>query len=928
MDYSKTVNLPDTPFSMKAGLTNLEPLYLQKWDKAEIYQRQQENRKDADVFILHDGPPYANGEIHIGHGINKIYKDIILKYKFLRGFKTPYIPGWDCHGLPIELKAMEQLGQDVKEMQPLKIIGKCRDYAMKYVKIQMEGFKRLGVFADWENPYLTLSSQYEGSIVEAFGRLVEKGYIYRGLRPILWCPNCGTALADAEVEYHDHTSPAIFVLFPVKSHQVPGLDKPVSVMIWTTTPWTLPANTGLSFHPEEEYAAYLLHGEYIIMARKLADSVLSIHGHAAEKEVRLTRADLENLSVAHPWIDRESKIVFGEHVTMDTGTGVVHTAPGHGMEDYFAGLAYGLPMLSPVDDEGRFTDDVPEWKGMKVGEANNAIIEFLSAKGRLYHRSDLLHSYPHCWRCKKPVIFRSKPQWFFKVSDKELSKNTISFLDKIKWYPKWGEERFRNMLEGRPDWCLSRQRRWGVPIPAFYCKKCGDAVTNKEIIDKVKPIISAEGIEAWYKRDIADFIPEGLACPKCGHQEFEKEKDILDVWFDSGVSHFAVLDRRDNLHSPADVYLEGNDQYRGWFQSSMWMSMAIHGRPPYKAVITHGMALDEQGKPMHKSHGNTIAPKAVYEKFGADVFRLWFVTEDSTHEMRIGEVMIQKSVDSYRKIRNTFRYLMGNLKHFDQTEPLAYKEMMDIDKYALALLHGLTQRVEKFYDGYEFFRGFREIYNFCAIDMSNRYLDILKDRLYIYPADSVEGRSGRTALSYILKSLMTMLAPILPFTMEEVFQKFYAAEKETFNESVHLGAWIGAAAEWDNPAIVKKFDEIMNIRETALKALENLRTAGMIGNSVDAKITIKPANPEQKKLLEEYKDQLRYFFIVSRAEAADTVTLPTAEENGVAVYAEKAEGEKCDRCWNYSTHVGEDHDHPTLCERCAPIVKVSGFKAE
>jgi isoleucyl-tRNA synthetase len=921
MEYSKTVNLPDTPFSMKAGLTNLEPRYLAAWEKAGIYNRQLESRKDAQTFILHDGPPYANGEIHIGHAVNKIFKDIIIKYKYLRGFKVPYVPGWDCHGLPIELKAMEQLGEGAKDMPALKILGKCRDYANKYIKLQMEGFKRLGVFGEWDNPYLTLSKDYEASIVEAFGLLVEKGYIYRGLRPILWCPSCQTALAEAEVEYHDHTSPAIFVKFPVKEHKIAGLDGKAFVMIWTTTPWTLPANTGLSFHPDEEYAAYQVEGEYLILARKLAETVFAIHGHNVENEIVLNKKDLESLNVRHAWIDRESKVVFGGHVTMDTGTGIVHTAPGHGMEDYFAGLAYKLPMLSPVDDQGRFTDDVPEWAGMKVGDANKEIIKFLDDQGLLYNKDDLEHSYPHCWRCKGPVIFRSKPQWFFKVSDNELSKSALGFLSSIKWFPEWGEERFRNMLDGRPDWCLSRQRKWGVPIPAFYCKKCGEAVIDKEIVKKVIPVIKAEGIEAWYKHETADFLPVGYKCPKCGHTEFDKEKDILDVWFDSGVSHFAVLDQRDYLQSPADIYLEGNDQYRGWFQSSMWMSVALKGKPPFKTIITHGMALDEQGRQMHKSLMNSVAPKVIYDKFGADVLRLWFVSENSTHDMRIGDTMIQKSVDAYRKLRNTFRYLMGNLKKFDRANPMPYKDMMDIDKYALALLSGLTKRVGEYYDGFEFFRGFRDIYNFCVIDMSNRYLDILKDRLYIYPADSAEGRSGRTALSHILKSLMTMLSPILPFTMEEVFQKHYASEPETMKESVHLQKWIETPAEWDNPEIFKKFDEIMNMRDSVLKALEVLRFAGTIGNPMDAKVTVKAANAEQKKMLDEYKDHLRYFFIVSQVSIADEIKNPTTEENGFAVSAEPADGAKCGRCWNFSTHVGADADHPELCERCVPVVK-------
>jgi isoleucyl-tRNA synthetase len=918
MDYSKTVNLPKTKFGMKAGLAQKEPAYIQRWDKMGLYEKQLEKRKSAPAYILHDGPPYANGEIHIGHALNKILKDIIIKYHYFKGNRTPYVPGWDCHGLPIELKVTEKLGDKAKQIPVLALRDECRKYALKFVKAQKEGFKRLGVFGEWENPYLTLSEEYEASIIEAFGELVELNYIYRGLRPILWCPSCETALAEAEIEYKDHNSPSIYVKFPVNSHKINGVKDKVYVMIWTTTPWTLPANTGLSFHPDEEYVALNVGDETAILAKKLASSVLSLKNLKPDNEITLTRDDLLSMNVRHPWIDRESKIVFGGHVTMDTGTGIVHTAPGHGMEDYFVGLENALEMLSPVDDEGRFTNDVPEWKGIKVKEANGSIIEFLDKKGLLYHHSDFSHSYPHCWRCKGPVIFRSKPQWFFRVSDKTLSEKVLSELSKIKWIPKWGEERIRNMLAGRPDWCLSRQRNWGVPIPAFYCKDCDEAVLNKGTIDNIISIVKKEGVEVWYKREAAELLPKGYKCPKCGGANFSKETDILDVWFDSGVSSLAVLDKRPNLSRPADVYLEGSDQYRGWFQASLWPSVAVRDAAPFKTIVTNGWVLDEQGKQMHKSLGNTVSPAEVFNKFGADVLRIWVVSEDYTRDLRIGEHMIQACADSYRKLRNTFRYLLGNLDGFTPENSVKYNDMLDIDKYALAKLFALSNRVEAFYDEFEFHRAFREIYNFCVIDMSNRYLDILKDRLYIYAENSKERRSAQTVLYHILKQLMIMLAPILPFTMEEIYHSYFAKSED---DSVHLEDWIFSDKEWNNGALIEEFDFLMEIRETVQKALELIRNDGIIGNSLGGKIKIKSLTGKAKTVLEKHKNDLRYIFIVSQVEICDNIDNPTFKDNSVEVSAMKADGEKCARCWNFSVETGKSDKFPELCERCAPIVE-------
>lgn len=919
MDYSKTVNLPKTGFKMKAGLTQKEPMFLKRWEKMGLYQKQLEKREGAPLFILHDGPPYANGPIHMGHALNKILKDIIVKYKYFSGFKTPYVPGWDCHGLPIEHKVTKELGEKAKDLSTLKLLELCRKYAEKNVKMQMEGFKRIGVFGDYSDPYLTLNSRYEAATMEAFGALVKKGYIYRGERPVYWSPDSVTALAEAEVEYHDIESHSIYVKFPVREHKIDGIDGSAFVMIWTTTPWTLPANSGLSFHPTEQYLAVKVGGEWLILAEALKDSVLAIKGLTAEKEIKLSKEDIESLHVRHLWIDRQSKVIFGEHVTMDTGTGIVHTAPGHGMEDYLAGLDYGLEIISPVDDHGCYTSEVPEWEGQKVLESNDDVIELLKQKGLLYQNETFTHSYPHDWRTKTPVIFRTKPQWFFRVSDPELAKIAIDELPKVHWKPAWGEERIKNMLNGRPDWCLSRQRKWGVPIPAFYCEACGEAVLDGEIIDSVAKVVEKEGIAVWYKKEASDFLPESFKCPKCGKTHFKKETDILDVWFDSGVSHYAVLDKREGLESPADLYLEGGDQYRGWFQSSLWMSVAMKGEAPFKAALTNGWVLDEKGKPMHKSLGNAILPDEVYNTFGADVLRLWVVTEDYTREIRCGNNLMTAAAENYRKIRNTFRYLLGNLNGFTPDMAVDYKKMTDFDQFALAKLYDLETRVKAFYDSYDFHRAFREVHNFCVIDLSNQILDILKDRLYILSEECEERRSAQTMMYFVMKHLMFLLAPILTFTMEEIYLKFFAEDENT--DSLFLQDWPELQAEWKNDSVKTDFEKLMEVRELALKSLEELRTKGDIGTSLEAKILLSSKNDELKSVLAKYADELRYSFIVSQVEILDEIDAPQAENEFVALKATKADGKKCARCWNYSVHVGEDSEHPELCERCAPVVK-------
>ena len=768
MDYSKTVNLPTTDFPMRANLPKREPDLLKKWQDDNIYLKILENRKEDELYILHDGPPYANGNIHIGHALNKILKDIIIKHKTMMGYRSPYVPGWDCHGLPIELNVTKELGEKAKTMEKVEIRKLCRQYADKYVKIQMEDFKRLGVFGDYENPYLTMSNEYESTIVETFGNILEKGFIYRSKKPIYWCPTCVTALAEAEVEYDDHTSPSIFVKFKVDPETInfDGVDKDnTHVVIWTTTPWTLPANLGVSFHPKFQYSAYKFGNDYYIIARGLLMQMEEIIGSEKEAEIELTKEQIEKFKVYHPFIDRESKVLFGEHVTLEQGTGVVHTAPGHGHEDYVIGLEYDLDVYCPVDDEGRFTDDFPEMKGINVFKANDKILELLKSKNVLIHTQKIKHSYPHCWRCKKPLIFRATKQWFFKIDHENLRQEALKCVDETNWVPSWGEKRFRSMIETRPDWCLSRQRSWGVPIPSFHCDDCGQNMMTSESVLHFAKIAKEKSIDTWYTEDIKNLIPKDTACD-CGSTNFVKEYDILDVWFDSGVSHYAVLDNWPDLRWPADLYLEGSDQHRGWFQSSLWPALTLRGRAPYNTVLTHGFVLDDKGKAMSKSVGNVIPPEKLIKQFGADILRLWVSSEDYRNDLRIGMDMMKQIADSYRRIRNTFKFIIGNISDFSESDKAPYDELEDIDKWILHKLYELSEKVIEHYNNYEFHQVYRRILNLCAVELSSVYFDISKDILYIELKDDKKRRANQTVLNELYQTLVKILAPILSFTSE------------------------------------------------------------------------------------------------------------------------------------------------------------------
>lgn len=914
MDYSKTVNLPESDFPMKASLPTREPEMLKKWEQTDLYNRIQKARDGREKYVLHDGPPYANGHIHMGHALNKVLKDFIVKHKTMMGFQAPYVPGWDCHGLPIELNVTKKLGNKARDMDKVTIRKGCRDYAEEFVSIQMDEFKRLGVLGEYSNPYKTLSRDYEAKIVSVFGEILEKGFIYRSKKPIYWCPSCVTALAEAEVEYDDHTSTSIYVKFPVASHTVAGLEnKTVSVVIWTTTPWTLPANLAVSFHPDFPYAAYRFNDEYLVLAEGMIEQFESETGLKHADMINLSRDDLDTMKVMHPFIERESRIIYGDHVTLEQGTGIVHTAPGHGHEDYVIGLQYDLEVFCPVDDHGLYTDDFPMMKGEHIFKANDSIVELLNKQGSLIKSSTTEHSYPHCWRCKKPLIFRATEQWFFSIDHDNLRDRAKKVVDTTSWVPSWGESRFRGMIENRPDWCLSRQRSWGVPIPSFTCTACGKNNMSPESVKHFADISMERSIDAWYTDDIHDLIPKGTTC-SCGSTEFEKDFDILDVWFDSGVSHLAVLDARENLQWPADLYLEGSDQHRGWFQSSLWPALALKNQAPYKEVLTHGFLLDENGKAMSKSMGNVIPPDTIINQYGADILRLWVSSEDYRSDLRIGMTMVKQIADSYRKIRNTFKFILGNLSDYNTSDAISYDELSDLDKWILHKLHGLFHDVIRHYENHEFHLVYRKILNFSAVELSSIYFDITKDILYVEKKDSKERRSVQTVLHEISQTLVRLMAPVLPFTADEIWT-FMGNE-----QSVHLEEYHVPNEQFSNPDISSHIDALVKVKEDVLKALEGLRKEKIIRSSLEAEISIKAREDNTANQLEELGSEMKRFFQVASVEIKDTQLDDMTEYDTVFLSARKTDKKKCVRCWNFYESLGSDKDHPDICERCTQVV--------
>lgn len=917
MDYSKTVNLPVTDFPMRANLPQKEPDILKKWQEMGIYNKILNSRQGEPLYILHDGPPYANGNIHLGHALNKILKDIIVKHKTMMGFRSPYVPGWDCHGLPIELQVTKKLGDKAKTIVKIDIRKQCREYAKKFINIQMDEFKRLGVFGDYENPYLTMAVNYEAKILDIFGQIFEKGFITRSKKPIYWCPNCVTALAEAEVEYENHISTSVYVKFRIdsKSFRIEGINnEKLFMIIWTTTPWTLPANLAVCLHPDFKYVIGKFGEEFYLLADGLLESFEKSTGLINQGVNAVSKENIKNLIVYHPFIERKSKVIFGNFVTLDQGSGIVHIAPGHGLEDYIVGLEYGLDTLSPVDDEGRFTDEFSLMKGVQVFEANPKIIELLKSKQALIRTEEIEHSYPHCWRCKKPLIFRATEQWFMMMDHEGLRKNALRAVEETQWIPSWGESRFKGMVETRPDWCLSRQRSWGVPIPSFRCSKCNNNLMTGETILHFAKISREKGIDSWYTEDIHMLVPSGTKCT-CGSTEFEKEYDILDVWFDSGVSHFAVLDEWPGHRWPSDMYLEGSDQHRGWFQSSLWPALALRGKAPYKTVLTHGFMLDENGKAMSKSMGNVIPPEEIIKKFGADIIRLWVSSEDYRNDVRIGFDMINQIADSYRKIRNTFKFIIGNISGFTINDVVEYDDLTDIDKWILHELVTLSKQVIESYEKFEFHLVYRRILNFCAVELSSIYFDISKDILYVEEKNSKKRMATLTVLKEVYETLVRLVAPILSFTAEEIW--WFMGNSET----IHMQRYHAIDSKYENADIVERMDKLVDIKKDLLMALERKRKEKTIGTSVEADVSIYVKSESVRKMLVEMGDEAKRFFQVSKLKITDSRDPTMEDHDNSSIYVKKSSGKKCVRCWNYSDETGLDSKHPELCPRCTGIIQ-------
>ncbi len=905
------VLLPKTDFPMKGNLAQSEPARISQWSDRRIYQKMVERSAPKGLFVMPDGPPYANGNIHVGHVLNKVLKDIIIKYRNMAGWKAVFIPGWDCHGLPIELNVTKKLGPKRKEMSDADVRKLCREEALSWVDKQRTQFKRLGVLADWDNPYLTLHPAYEADEIRVIAKINVNGIFFRGEKPVYWCPTLQTALAAAEVEYRDHKSLSIYVKFPFKE-KVDGVKldptKPVSFLIWTTTPWTLPANYGLSLHPQFSYGFYDTGSEILILAEELSEAVAKETGLKLTLVGRKKGSEFERKNARHPFLDRDSLIVLGEHVTADSGSGVVHTAPGHGLEDYVVGLKYDLPVHSPVDEAGRFTADVPLFQGEKIWDANPKIVDLLKDKGMLVHVSELVHSYPHNPRSKTPLIFRATPQWFIRLDDPKynLRGKCLDAAEKhIQYVPKWGAQRLQSMLSNSPDWCLSRQRIWGVPVPVFYCEKCKSPLVDSEVMNRLADVMekSGEGIDAYHSHPTSEFTA-GKKCSSCGHDKFTTGRDILDVWFDSGVCHTAVQSRREGMRFEADIYLEGSDQHRGWFQTSLVSAMASEGKPPFRTLITHGFVTDAQGYKMSKSLGNTVDPAEIIKESGAEILRIWVSHEDYGQDLTISKEMITRITDTYRRFRNTIRFLLGNLNDFDPAkDQVPVAQMTPLDRWALHELNELIRKCTAAYEAYEFYKVYHGLNIFFAHTLSATYLDILKDRLYTGKANGTKRRGAQTVLYHTVRTLCGLMAPIASFLAEETYG-YIPGEKE---ESVFLTDFPVARAEWDHPGVASDFGILLDIRAAVSKELEELRRRKEIGSSLEARIHI--AAPENMwKVLEAYKNDLREFFIVSQLDFSAGAELK--------VTAAKAEGVKCERCWYYDKETGKDPRFPGVCPKC------------
>jgi isoleucyl-tRNA synthetase len=936
-ELKKTINLPKTDFPMKANLPQNEPKMLERWEKTGIYERIRKARKGAPRFILHDGPPYTSGPIHMGTAMNKCLKDFIVKSKTMAGFDAPYVPGWDCHGLPIEIKVDKELGGKKLQMRPTDVRAECRKYAQKFLDLQRTQFKRIGVFGRFDRPYATMNPQYESVVLSTFFSFYENGFVYKGLRAVYWCMHDETALAEAEVEYENHTSPTVWVKYALlddPSKIDPALaGKKVSTIIWTTTPWTLPASMAVAFHPDEEYVALESGGEvYVVASRRAADVAANCNLADAKALAHFPGRKMERLNFQHPFLDRKILGVLADYVTMDTGTGVVHTAPSHGAEDFITGMKYGLDATSNVDEKGILRNGLTEYNGQYVFKANPLIVELLRKRGALLHSDKLEHSYPHCWRCHNPVIFRATEQWFISMEtpmpagagqNDTLRTRTREEIKKVKWDPGWGEERLSNMIQTRPDWCISRQRVWGVPIAVFLCESCGQPLNDSAVNKKVVELFAKSGADAWFTPESDTILPPGTKCPHCSSAKFEKETDIFDVWLESGASYLALVADEPDYPWPSDLYLEGGDQYRGWFQSSLLCAMGTHATPPYKGVVTPGWTLDEKGQAMSKSRGNDVDPVDISSRLGGEVVRLWVASVDFREDVVGSEALMQRVGENYKKIRNTFRYILGNVGDFDpQTDAVALDQMDELDQYMLRQTCAFVGDVRTAYEEFAFHKIYHRVNHFCIVDLSAFYFDVLKDRLYISAPKSEARRSAQTAVWRIGEALVRMLAPIMSFTCEEIWP--YLPKTATREESVHLAQFpvvaeiLGGASL---PAAGSKSGEewarLRAVRDEVLKALEEARNNKLIGTGLEAQVSITASDPLYS-VLQRHGGDLRYLFIVS------AVTLTQGSGNGaggVHVEVKKADGAKCDRCWNYSTHVGEDQAYPTVCERCSAVLK-------
>ncbi len=918
VDYNSTMNLPKTDFPMRGNLPQKEPEMIKRWQDQKLYQKLMEKNEGLPLYVLHDGPPYANGDIHMGTALNKVLKDIIIKYKNMSGYKAPYIPGWDTHGLPIELKAMKKVGvENINSALDLRKV--CKEFALHYVDVQRNEFIRLGSIGDYEHPYLTLQPKHEAEQIRIFGEMAKKDFIYKGLKPVYWCPECKTALAEAEIEYAEDPCNSIYVKFKVEDDGGKlaalntELDKTYFV-IWTTTTWTLPGNLAICLGPEYEYVAVHANGEYYIMAKELVESAMKAAKitEYTVSEASLKGKELEYIKYRHPFIDRVSPIIVGDHVTLESGTGCVHTAPGHGVEDFEVCVNHypEIPIIVPVDGDGKLTEEAGEFCGLTTNDANKAILTKLTELNALFAVEKIIHQYPHCWRCKSPIIFRATEQWFCSIDG--FKEDACKAIDTVQWIPEWGGDRIKGMVMDRSDWCISRQRTWGVPIPIFYCKHCGKPIINEDSINAIANLYEKEGSDAWYKYEANEILPEGFKC-ECGCTEFTKEMDIMDVWFDSGVSHAAVCNEEHGLRWPADLYLEGADQYRGWFQSSLLTSVAAKGCAPYKSVCTHGWVVDGEGKAMHKSLGNGMSPDEVTDKYGADILRTWVASSDYHADIRISQDILKQLSDAYRKIRNTARFILSNLGDFNpDTDSVSVEKLDGIDKWAMARMDEIIEKCKAAYDKFDFHIVYSTMRDFCTIDLSNFYLDILKDRLYVEKADSESRRAAQTVIYNILRTMTLYLAPVISFTAEEIWGYMPRSEKDDA-ESVFFNKLPEKSGVSADEEFMEKWEKIDELRDIVNKALEEARGQKLIGKSLEAKVTLN-CGRDWYDFAKSVENDLVSAFIVS------AVDVEKSEFDGVNVKVEVAPGEKCERCWTHSDTVGKCAEHPTLCARCAEIV--------